>query len=118
MSTDHQKALPAEAIRSISLPQDQRELQLEVLRLRDMVNGLRAENAELAAISMAAAERASFAKTPDAGDAVENLELVVHDLHIQLNEIRRSTTWRLGRLLLAPVRWIRSPKRQATDGKD
>ena len=118
MSTAKREVPPAQAIRAAALTEDPQDLQIEVLRLRDMVIGLRAENAELAATSMAAAERASLISTPDAEDVVENLELVVHDQQIQLDAIKRSTTWRIGRLLLSPVRWLRSPRRQATDRED
>lgn len=99
---------PAEPLRVPALSQDAKELQLEVLRLRDAIFGLRAEKAELSARMHAQTEAAHLGAEADSNDAVEHLELVVHDLQVQLAAIKSSTTWRVGRLLVSPVRLLRS----------
>lgn len=96
-------------ISGFDLP-EQAELALEVMRLRDQVFGLRAENAEMAARLAEALERNDLRSNLDPDTVVEHLELVVHDLEFQLRQVKESTTWRLGRALLRPVSWIRRQK--------
>ena len=104
MSATEQPITPAMPAVNADLPTGEADLVLEVLRLRDRVHGLRAENAELSARLAAATESSALQKELNPEDVIEHLELVVHDLDFQLKQVRSSTTWRVGRLVLAPVR--------------
>ena len=97
-----------------SLPQEQIELQREVLRLRDEVIGHRARLAEAEVVIKRQVEMQAISASVDPAIHVEYLKGVVEDLEKQLKDIRSSSTWRLGRLLLAPVRVFKRSGKPST----
>lgn len=86
------------------LPTEMPQLQHEVLRLRDEVIGLRALLAEAEVVVKSRSEHDAIRYKDQASDHIEYLQGVVADLEDQLEAIRVSSTWRLGRALLLPVR--------------
>ena len=99
----------------------------EEMRLRDVAIGLRAELAE----TNHQREKTEFAKAEmrnEIQDLTDRLrmaetahrasqqltEKLAHDVSVQVAEItaiRQSRTWRIGSLVLAPVRWMKRSKR-------
>ena len=110
MSASPQPIEPARPVMRAETMSGAADLELEVLRLRDRVLGLRAENAELSAQLAGSIETAALRSGADAETVTEHLETVVHDLDFQLRQVKASTTWRLGSALLRPVRWVRREK--------
>lgn len=97
-----------------ALPTAPEELRHEVLRLRDEVIGLRARLAEAEVVIKRQAEMQVISASVDPAIHVEYLKGVVEDLEKQLKDMRSSSTWRLGRLLLAPVRVFRRSGKPST----
>ena len=97
-----------------ALPRATEELQHEVLRLRDEVIGMRARLAEAEAVIKRQVEIQTISSSVDPAIHVEYLKGVVEDLEKQLKDIRSSSTWRLGRLLLAPVRVFKRSGKPST----
>lgn len=104
MREDFLKLTPA---KPIPLPSRHEELRHEVLRLRDEVVGLRALLAEAEVTIKRQHDVHALSASVEPEVHVEYLKHVVADLESQLIATRSSTTWRLGRLLLAPVRVFR-----------
>jgi len=95
-------------VRPRPLPDDARELKAEVLRLRDEIIGLRAVIAEAEVRDKARAESEALSAVIDPSAHVVYLQGVVADLEFQLREVRSSSTWKVGRVLLSPVWALRS----------
>lgn len=95
-------------VRPLPLPEDARELKLEVLRLRDEIIGLRTVIAEAEVREKARAERESLSSVVDPSAHVEYLQGVVADLELQIQQIRSSSTWKVGQVFLSPVWALRS----------
>ena len=89
------------------LPTEPRELQREVLRLRDEILGLRARLAEAEVVIKRTSEMKSIGSSSEVEGHVEDLLGVVADLEKQLAEVKVSSTWRIGRALLFPVRLVK-----------
>ena len=101
------------------LTDDVQELHKEIYVLRDEVLGLQARLAQ-AEVTVKkykkAGEALHFLMDPSAhaGEAlyflmdpsahVEYLETVVDDLEFQIRDIKASSTWKIGRILLSPIR--------------
>jgi hypothetical protein len=99
----------------------------EEMRLRDIAIGLRAELAEASyqreKVELANAQLRN--ETQDLGDRLRMAEMahrasqqltekLLHDVSVQdaeITAIRQSRTWRIGALVLAPVRWAKRSKR-------
>lgn len=90
-----------------ALPSDEADLRLEVLRLRDEVVGLRARLAEAEVVIKRLSEPDALKRSGRPSDHVEHLKLVVADFEKQLAEVKASSTWRVGRALLLPIRIFR-----------
>jgi phage shock protein A len=99
----------------------------EEMRLRDVAIGLRAElteahhqreKVELANTEMRneiqdLSDRLRMAETVNRSSQ-QLTEKLLHDVSVQVAEItgiRQSRTWRIGSLVLAPVRWVKRSKR-------
>lgn len=91
-------------VRPKALPKEPDALGREVLRLRDEVIGLRARLAEADVVIKRQSEMQAISALIEPSVHVEYLQGVVQDLETQLADIRASATWRLGRLLVAPIR--------------
>lgn len=89
------------------LPTEPVELQREVLLLRDDLIGLRARLAEAEVVIKRMSEMKAIGSPVDAVDHVEYLMGVVNDLEKQLAAVKSSSTWRIGRALLFPVRLVK-----------
>jgi len=89
------------------LPTEPLELQREVLRLRDEILGLRARLAEAEVVIKRTSEVKTVGSVNEAADHVEYLVGVVADLEKQLAEVKASSTWRIGRAMLLPVRLVK-----------
>lgn len=89
------------------LPDDVEDLHLEIYALRDEVLGLQARLAqsEVTVKKLKEGEALEFAMDPLAH--VDHLETVVNDLEFQIREIKASSTWKLGRFLLTPIRLLK-----------
>ena len=99
----------------------------EEMRLRDVAIGLQAEltevNYQLEKVELANSELRNeiqdlsdrLRMTETAHRASQQLtEKLLHDVSVQdaeITAIRNSRTWRIGSLVLAPVRWVKSSKR-------
>ncbi len=99
----------------------------EELRLRDVAIGLQAElteaNYQREKVELANAELRN--EIQDLGDRLRMTETahrasqqltakLLHDVSVQdaeITAIRQSRTWRIGSLVLAPVRWTKRSKR-------
>jgi len=105
----------------------------ETLQLRDEVAGLRARLAEAEhRVSKAEGARVDALRALDdmraehnealvdlqqvkrERDAILELRSEVTRLHRQIQEIHRSRTWRIGRMVLLPIRVLRRVKRLAS----
>lgn len=104
MQEDLSKLVPT---KPLPLPSSIEELRREVLRLRDEIVGLRAQLAEAEVTIKRQHDVHALTASPEPAVHVEYLKGVVADLESQLIATRSSTTWRLGRLLLAPARAFR-----------
>lgn len=104
MEENLQKLTPT---KSIPLSSSDEELRHEVLRLRDEVIGLRALLAEAEVTIKRQHDVHALSTSVEPAVHVEYLKHVVADLESQLSATKSSTTWRLGRFLLAPVRVFR-----------
>lgn len=89
------------------LPTEQTDLQREVLRLRDEVIGMRARLAEAEVVVKRMTESDAIRTSDHAAAHAEYLSGVVADLENQLAAIKTSSTWRIGRALLLPVRLVK-----------
>lgn len=83
------------------------ELHREIFILRDEVLGLQAQlaRAEVTIKKSKEGEAMNFVMDPSAH--FEYLETVVHDLEFQIRDIKASSTWKVGRVLLSPIRLFR-----------
>jgi cell division protein FtsL len=97
------------------------------MRLRDVAIGLQAEltevNYQLEKVELANSELRNeiqdlsdrLRMTETAHRASQQLtEKLLHDVSVQdaeITAIRQSRTWRIGSLVLAPVRWMKRSKR-------
>jgi len=83
------------------------DLHHEIYVLRDEILGLQARLAqsEVTIKKLKEGEALEFAMDPLAH--VDHLETVVNDLEFQIGEIKASTTWKLGRFLLTPIRLLK-----------
>ena len=97
----------ARPVAPLRLPDDVQDLHLEIYALRDEVLGLQAQLAqsEVTIKKLKEGEALKFAMDPLAH--VDHLETVVNDLEFQIGEIKASTTWKLGRFLLTPIRLLK-----------
>jgi hypothetical protein len=99
----------------------------EEMRLRDVAIGLRAELAE-ANFQREKVELANSELRNEIRDLVDRLrmtetahrasqqltEKLMHDVSLrdaEISAIRQSLTWRIGKLILSPVRWMKRSKR-------
>jgi hypothetical protein len=99
----------------------------EEMRLRDVAIGLRAELAE-ANFQREKVELANAQLRNEIQDLSDRLrmaevahrasqqltEKLLHDVSVrdaEISAIRQSCTWRIGSLVLAPVRWVKRSKR-------
>jgi phage shock protein A len=96
------------------------------MRLRDIAIGLQAElteaNCQLEKVELANSELRN--EIQDLGDRLRILEIahraseqltekLLHDVSVrdaEITAIRQSRTWRIGSLVLAPVRWVKRSK--------
>lgn len=83
------------------------ELQHEVLRLRDEVVGLRARLAEAEVVIKRTSEAGSISSQLNLDERAAYLTGIVDDLESQISAIKSSSTWRIGRALLLPVRIVK-----------
>ena len=97
---------------ALPLPEESSELKREIFRLRDEVVGLRAELGQAETRIKRHVEIAHLESAPEPATHIEYLEGVVRDLQFQIDEIRRSATWRLGRFLMSPLRLMKSLARK------
>lgn len=98
----------------VPLPDDSLELKREIFRLRDEVVGLRAELGEAESRIKQIVEIAHLENTIDPTAHIDYLKGVVRDLELQLDEIRVSATWRLGRIAMSPIRLMKSLLRKSS----
>jgi hypothetical protein len=93
--------------RSVTNWSDVDELRLEILRLRDELFGAEAALGEARARLRHATERRRLdAEVREMGDLEHVLELN-DDLTLQLEQMRASTTWKLGRMIVRPLALLR-----------
>jgi hypothetical protein len=86
------------------LADDVQELHKEIYTLRDEVLGLQARLAKAEVIIKKYKEGEALDFVMDPAAHVEYLETVVTDLEFQIREIKSSSTWKLGRIFLSPIR--------------
>ena len=86
------------------LADDVQELHKEIYVLRDEIVGLQARlaQAEVTIKRYKEGQARNFIMDPSAH--VEYLETVVDDLEFQIRDIKASSTWKIGRILLSPIR--------------
>ena len=101
------KVDPATPVVSQRLADDVQELHKEIYMLRDEVLGLQARlaQAEVTIKKYKEGEALDFVMDPSAH--VEYLETVIDDLEFQIRDIKASSTWKIGRILLSPIRLFR-----------
>lgn len=98
----------------LPLPDDSLELKREIFQLRDEVVGLRAELGESESRIKQIVEIAHLESTIDPTAHIDYLKGVVRDLELQIEEIRESATWRLGRFVMSPIRFVKSLSRRSS----
>ena len=90
-----------------------RELELTILALRDQLIGSEAKLGELRADLQR--EQARYARAQELFEIrtahASNERAIREDLKKQLDDMRASTTWRVGRAVLKPVQILRSTRR-------
>ena len=84
-------------------------LQREILRLRDELIGAEARLGELRARLRVETERRRFDQETRKVSDLEHVLTVNADLEQQLGDMRKSTTWRLGRTIVRPLSLLRRP---------
>jgi len=104
VSTISRKTIVAVPVAPRRLPDDVHGLHLEIYALRDEILGVQARLAEAEIIIKKCKESEASEISMEPAVHVEYLETVVADLEFQIREIKSSSTWKLGRLLLSPVR--------------
>lgn len=85
------------------------ELHREILRLRDELIGAEAQLGELRARLRVETERRRFDQESREVSDLEHVMNVNADLEQQLDDMRASTTWRLGRVIVRPLSLLRRP---------
>ena len=104
MSTISRKTIVAVPVEPRRLPDDVHGLRLEIYALRDEILGFQARLAGAEIIIKKCKESEASGISMEPAVHVEYLETVVADLEFQIREIKSSSTWKLGRLLLSPLR--------------
>lgn len=94
-------------IRSQQLTSDVQGLHKEIYTLRDEVLGLQARLAQAEVVIKKYKEGEALDFVMDPSAHVEYLETVISDLEFQIRDIKSSSTWKLGRVLLSPIRLFR-----------
>lgn len=84
-------------------------LRREILRLRDELIGAEAQLGELRARLRVEMERQRFSQESRVVSDLEHVMTVNADLEQQLNEMKGSTTWRVGRAIVRPLSVLRRP---------
>lgn len=82
-------------------------LQREILRLRDELIGAEAQLGELRARLRIETERRRFDQESREVSDLEHVMTVNADLEQQLDDLKASTTWRLGRAFVRPLSLLR-----------
>ena len=104
VSTIFRKTPVAVPVAPRRLPDDVHGLHLEIYALRDEIFGVQARLAQAEVIIKKYRESEASRISMEPAVHVEYLESAVADLEYQVREIKSSSTWKLGRLLLFPVR--------------
>lgn len=95
---------------------DDDDLQREILRLRDELIGAEAQLGELRAQLRVEQELRRFDQQRREVSDLEHVLTVNADLEQQLGDMRESTTWRLGRVIVRPLSLLRRPSDSAPAG--
>ena len=107
MSSISRKSTVAVPVAPRSLPNDVHGLHLEIYALRDEILGAQARMAQAEVIIKKYQGNEASGTSMEPAAQVEYLEMAVADLEYQIREIKNSSTWKLGRLLLFPIRLFR-----------
>ena len=89
------------------LTDDVQELHKEIYVLRDEVLGLQARLAQAEVTTKKYKEGRSLDFVMDPSAHVEYLKTVIDDLEFQIQDIKASSTWKIGNILLSPIRLFR-----------
>ena len=104
VSAISRKTIVAVPVATKRLPDDVHGLHLEIYALRDEILGVQARLAQAEMIIKKYRDSEASATSIEPAVHVEYLETAVADLEFQIREIKSSSTWKLGRLVLSPVR--------------
>lgn len=104
---DHRLVGAAEPVAKSPLTSDVGELHREIYVLRDEVLALQARLGQTEVLIKKYRDSEALDLVVDPSIHVENLQSRVADLEFQLQSIKASTSWKLGRLLLSPIRLFR-----------
>jgi len=94
-------------VRPQPLPRDREDLEIELLRLRDEFIGMRARFAQSEIELKRLRESANLKSFTSPTEHVDYLEGVVKDLESQISALKKSTTWRIGRFIMSPIRLLK-----------
>lgn len=104
VSAISRKTIAAVPVAPRRLPDDVHGLHLEIYALRDEILGVQARLAQAEMTIKKYRESEALGISMEPAVHVEYLETAVADLEFQIQEIKSSSTWKLGRLVLSPVR--------------
>ena len=94
-------------VRPQPLPRDREELEIELFRSRDEFIALRARLAQSEIEVKRLRESATLKYFTSPTEHLDYLEGLVKDLEFQILELKKSTTWRIGRFIMSPIRLLK-----------